>query len=186
MKMKRLRIFLLLFLVCFINAEAQNDADSTYGYLIQRTLEGQEFVYDSITQKRYLKETKLLIDSLRQELKECEEKNLPNLKVIDENGVLDAGQVTITGTIYAQPGLIKGWKISKEPLNEKPLKIYWSNAQKLIKIVDEYFSISLGLREDGRVVWKILGDNWEADPSDAFKKELIRKNPYNNNSKGAK
>ena len=62
----------------------------------------------------------------------------------------------------------------------KPPKIYWSSAQRSIVIADEYLPVFFGLREDGVMVWRTFDQNGRnVDPTDDFKKELIKKNPYN-------
>jgi hypothetical protein len=69
----------------------------------------------------------------------------------------------------------------------KPPKIYWSSAEKSIQIANKCYYVSFGLREDGIMVWRTFDQNGRnVDPTDDFKKELIKKNPYNKKEKPMK
>jgi hypothetical protein len=96
---------------------------------------------------------------------------------------------TYKGTIEAGNNKsITGWELSEKPLNDKPPKIYWSSAEKSIQIANKCFYVSFGLREDGIMVWRTFDQNGRniVDPTDDFKKELIKKNPYNKKEKPMK
>ena len=126
-------IFLSVFLFCFICVKGQTKRELTniQEYLDYWFPSGQqdhthltkeqakiEGLLKPRSNKDRLSKTKKLIDSLRQALKECEEKNLPNLKVTSEPATM--------GTAYPAFYEVKDNPISRD------LNIW------LLKLLDQY------------------------------------------------
>jgi hypothetical protein len=149
---------------------------------LKRIEEESEFI------KKDERDLKEIIELSKQRIKEHLQLNI---KEADSSGFYPSfvdSSNSLNKSIY---GVAK--KITAaESLAVKPLKIFWSSAEKLFQMANRCFYISLGLREDGSMVWRIFDQSpgyrtfnfysaWlEGDElTDAFKKELIRKNPYN-------
>ena len=161
-----------------------NNRASFKGFVeyLKRIEEESEFI------KKDERDLKEIIELSKQRIKEHLQLNI---KEADSSGFYPSfvdSSNSLNKSIY---GVAK--KITAaESLAVKPLKIFWSSAEKLFQMANRCFYISLGLREDGSMVWRIFDQSpgyrtfnfysaWlEGDElTDAFKKELIRKNPYN-------
>jgi hypothetical protein len=149
---------------------------------LKRIEEESEFI------KKGERDLKEIIELNKQRIKKHQQLNI---KETDSSGFYPSfvdSSNSLNKSIY---GVAK--KITAaESLAVKPLKIFWSSAEKLFQMANRCFYISLGLREDGIMVWRIFDQSpgyrtfnfysarLERDElTDAFKKELIRKNPYN-------